>query len=273
MTLAFRFLIAISIVAAIAGSAQAQDVYNFYFQKKGKPAVEKPAEPPQPEKEEEEEYVEEIMEVDSDVLLVPDDWKPHQKRYKKVYVKKPKKVYVAQEKVSSVSADSDEPRGKKRDGRGWEGKLGIGSVIAANHFNTPFGGYELTQSTYVLGATYHMSKYFEVNSELHLPNGEAEANGNTWYGDYHADPQFSIGLGVTPIHLNVFGGEFLAIGIDGGVTVGNESSLDQSSNRVYLGPRLSMNFSDSFSLVYTHRANISGDSDFSTNSLALAYRW
>ncbi len=272
MTLAMRLWIAIIFVVAAAGSASAQDTYNFYFQKKGK-AVEKPAEPePEPEEKVEEEFVEEVMEVDSDVLLVPDDWKPHQKRYKKVYVRKPKKVYVREPKTE-IKAEMEEPKRKSKVGRGWQAKLGIGQVIVDNHFNTPFGGYELAQKTYVLGATYHMSKYFEVNGELHLPNGEAEADGSIFYGNYHTDPQFSIGLGATPIHLNVFGGEFLAIGVDGGVSVGNEGSLDQSSNRVYLGPRISMNFSESFSMIYAYRENISGDSDFSTSSFALAYKW
>lgn len=271
MKLAIRFWFAIILVVATTSLASAQDVYNFYFQKKGKPAVEQPA--PVAQEEEKEEYVEEVLEVDDDVLLVPDDWKPHQKRYKKVYVKKPEKVYVAETQNAVSTELEDEKPKKKKDDRGWQAKLGIGNVRVQNHFNTPFSAYELSQSTYVLGATYRMSKYFEVNGELHLPNGDAEVQDYSIMGNYNAEPQFSIGLGATPIHLNVFGGEFLAIGIDGGVSVGNKNSYDGSNSYIYLGPRLAMNFSESFSLMYTFRRNVSGENDFSTAALALAYRW
>ena len=60
------------------------------------------------------------------------------------------------------------------------------------------------------------------------------------------DPQASIGLGATPIHLNVFGGEFLEIGIDGGVALGNRDNMGTGTGRIYLGPRLAMNFSRNF---------------------------
>ncbi len=271
MTFTKKLWIALGAVASLSGPAQAQDVYNFYFQKKGKQEAEK--QKPQAQQDDgEEEYVEEVMKVDDDVLLVPDNWTPAGQRYRKVYIKKPKMIEVEGANQQVVAAEP-EVKTKDTSGRGWQAKLGIGSVVVGNHFNTPFAQYQLTQKTYVLGATYHMSRYFQVNSELHLPNGEAEANGSTLIGNYHMDPQFAIGLGATPIHLNVFGGEFLAIGVDGGVATGNESGLDRSSNRVYLGPRLSMSFSDTFSLIYSYRKNISGEGEFSTNSLALAYKW
>ncbi len=271
MTFIRKLWIAMAALALLSGPAQAQDVYNFYFQKKGTGKTEKQV-PQPPQEDSEDEYVEEVMEVGDDVLLVPDNWKPAGKRYRKVLVKKPKRIEEV-ESTNQVATIQPEVKSKDKSGRGWQAKLGIGSVVVGNHFNTPFAQYQLTQKTYVLGATYHMSKYFQVNSELHLPNGDAEANGSTIFGNYHMDPQFAIGLGATPIHLNVFGGEFLAIGVDGGVAVGNESGLDRSSNRVYLGPRLAMSFSDNFSLIYAYRKNISGEGEFSTNSLALAYKW
>ena len=145
-----RTWIVMFLVAFLSGSASAQDVYNFYFQKSGKKTEEEKKEEPV-----EEQLVEGVMEVDSDVLLVPDNWQPAQKRYKKVYVRKSPKNTIAEKML--------EPEKPKDPHRGWAAKLGIGAISIGN-YGGMFGG-EVTQQTYVLGATYHMSKYFQVNSE------------------------------------------------------------------------------------------------------------
>ncbi len=260
-----KHILTFLLIGSLSLGAHAEDVYNFYFQKSPKKKAE--VEPPQ---EENSEMVEEVVEVDHDVLLVPDNWQPAQKRYKKVYVKKTEKVYVSES--NEVSTEVEEPK-KKRKERGWSMKLGIGSVNVDQHYNTPYGWGNLQQKTYVVGSSYHMSRYFEVNAELHLPNGDAEEDTYSYGGNYNLDPQFTIGLGATPIHLNVFGGEFLAIGVDGGVTVGNRDSYSDSTSRIYLGPRVEMNFGEKFGLIYSYKNAINSDADFNMHSLALNYRF
>lgn len=271
-------------VGLASGQGHAEDVYNFYFQKspKGKKLEEKSEEAKSVPVAEEENYVEEIMEVDDDVLLVPDNWRPAGQRYKKVYVRKPKTVYVEKKQESSISTKVEEPK-KERNYRGWSASLGIGSMKA--EYDGSYGMWpsreSVSQKTYVLGAVYHMSKYFEVNGELHLPNGDTEgdltssyeANNVSMNSGRELRPQGFIGLGVTPIHLKVFGSEFLAIGVDGGVGIGNSNIGEDSSSRVYLGPRLAMNFSDHFSLKYSAKFAVNTDYDFDTYSLSLVYRW
>jgi hypothetical protein len=270
MTITRRLWGALLFLVFSAQVAGAQDVYNFYFQKK-KPTESQDSFPQTTPSDGE--YGTELVEIDDGDLPATSKKRSGEKYYKRVYVQKAEKTGEAKERVGKVRADLDNENDVDESERAWQVKLGIGSLIVDNHFNTPMSSFQLQQRTYGLGAAYHMSRYFEVNGELHLPNGEAEANGSTFIGNYNADPQLTIGLGATPIHLDVFGREFLAIGIDGGVAIGNESMGMGNSTRVYLGPRLSMNLSDDFSLIYAYRSNVSGDSEFSTNSFTLAYKW
>ncbi len=250
--------------------AQAEDVYNFYFQKSGDKKQDE-----LPNNEQAvliEEPREEIVEVPNDVLLVPDNWQPAQSKKKKVYVRRRDLEKSGRNEVRTSSGDEDSDSNRS----GWSVNLGVGGFSAESY--TYLG--EVTQKTYVIGARYHMSKYFDVNGEFHIANGDYEANGYSIGINDSFGPQALIGLGVTPIHLDIFGGEFLEIGVDGGVMFGDRGDLSTysrqvsaSGNSLYLGPRAAVKFGDHLSMVYAYKKDLDSDTDFSVHSLSLAYRW
>ena len=114
------------------------------------------------------------------------------------------------------------------------------------------------------------SKYFDVHMELQVPDGDAEGG---FYGREKLDPQMAIGLGVTPIHLKLFGRESLALGLEGGVGFGNSPYYGGESRQTYLGPRITLLLTEKLGLVYTYKSNMGGESAFRMRSLAVSYRW
>jgi hypothetical protein len=230
------------IFSMLCVQAQAEDVYNFYFQKKSKPAIEK------------------IEEVKKEAVIPEPPFDEPE----------PLKQNTVQTKVDEVK-----PVEKDKE---WAIRFGIGSMNFGNILqNAVFDGpswASVGQRTYAIGGAYVISRYFEINGELQLPRGESEINySSMWLNSTpDLDAQLAIGLGVTPLHLKFFGGDFLAIGLDAGVAIGNRN-LNGDSTRTYLGPRLTVNFSEKWSLSYAYRAGIESGDDFNMSSLAVGYTW
>lgn len=280
----FKILIALSLLAP---AAHAEDVYNFYFQKSKKQKVE--AEVVEAPEEVEEVLVEEVTVVPEDVLLIPDNWRPAQARKKRYYIKKtapepepepePEPLAQTEPKSNTNTAVVDEPKEEGRGRRGWSMAIGVGTMKfgTANFFEQT-----IVQDVYAVGARYHMSRYFDVNAEVLLPSGNYEYSGYDSISSYYSgnnnggislDPQFNIGLGVTPIHLNIFGTELLEIGADGGVSVGNKYFLNGENSTVYVGPRVGINFGNHFSINYVAKLDTQNDIKYTINTISAGYRW
>lgn len=245
----------------VSRTAHAEDVYNFYFQKNKKKEIEVVAEAPKAEEPVQEEYIE----VPHDVLLVPDNWQPANLETKKYYIKKP-----AQQESNTLSTEPE----KEKEGRsrqGWSMSVGVGTIKIASQVRYYYGLQEVSQDVYAVGARYHMSKYFDVNAEVLAPNGDYQ-HGSWGSLGGSLDPQVNIGLGVTPIHLDVFGGEFFEIGFDGGVSMGNRDYLNDS-NTVYLGPRVSLNIGDHFKVTYAVKLDMDSSTEYTMNTLSVGYAW
>jgi hypothetical protein len=233
------------IFSMLCVQAQAEDVYNFYFQKKSKPAIEK------------------IEEVKKEAVIPEPPFDEPE----------PLKQNTVQTKVDEVK-----PVEKDKE---WAIRFGIGSMNFGNMYR-PFGSGavyqgQLAQRAYAIGGAYVISRYFEINGELQVPRGESETDISIWWHNNYDTPdlapQLTIGLGVTPLHLKFFGGDFLAIGVDAGVAIGNPNEISGNSIRSYLGPRLTVNFSEQWSVSYAYRAGIESGDDFNMSSLAVGYTW
>lgn len=137
----------------------------------------------------------------------------------------------------------------------------------------------------ILG-TYRFNKFVAAEGGFFITTGWQEvskeydkvANGQGFEG--------SVGLSVTPIHLNVFGYELLEVGITGGMmsitkykakekTNGNgETEIDSGdANKiygVYFGPKVAVNITPAIAAVFELK-NVNGLA--STSSLAVRYRF
>lgn len=258
-SLYYRLSLFLLIIGLGLPKAQADDIYNFHFEKKENPK----------------------FEVSEDVLLIPDNWEPS-KGKTRVYVRKQK--VAAQQSLGSLTATAPDIRLPKP--KSWEIKGGFGYMF--------FPG--MAQNAYALSGRYFFNRYFAINSELMLPNGEAVGDGGYSYYAPVADeegntvgysyfekedkigPQVggSIGVGAIPIHMTFLGREFLEVGFDAGVLFGRRPSngynTSGGSSSIYLGTRFDFKFTPSWILSVAAKfdTNYSG---FGHSSFAVGYRW
>lgn len=255
-----RALLLLFFLTLAAFHARGDDTYNFYFKKDPAKKVE--------------------TQDGQKVIVVPDD---SQKKY---YIKRKKQAPVAP--VGST-VHEEKPKKENKDQKKWMMSLGVGSILGRDSL---FGKYK--QATYAVGGRYLINRYFDINGELQLPNGDPEGGyytptyssvdmetGLSSYGGGYQTmdrrkAEGSIGIGVTPIHLALFGSELIEIGVDGGVMFGQRpetaTGVLSSTSSVYFGPRVGVNFNDKFSLNYSYKRDTTHD-DFSHSSLTLGYRW
>jgi hypothetical protein len=276
-------LLAVSILVLmtplLSPVAHGEDVYNFYFQKKPGKNIEAEKEEPLVEDEEDVEVVEEVAEEEPEVLLVPDNWRSGKYKKKKVYIRRNRdREARSEERERGNSGNRNtklvglEKLDKKKR---WAFELGVGGISG---YIGSSNGSTGSQSAYVLGGRYLVSKYFDINMAIYSPTGTMEGGcpeSAGWGGwcDDGFKTRSTIGLGVTPIHLSFFGHQFLEIGLDGGVIMGKvyDGQGREVTTPTYLAPRLGVNFSDKFSMHLSTKISSAVDSTMS--NLSVAYRW
>lgn len=198
----------------------ADDVYNFYFQKEGAAKTQK-----------------EIIEVPvapEETIVEPVQALPK----KKAKSTTPVEGTVVEETVTKTvtkTVEKSAPTKREPYKREWSLRLSSGNLEGeTTSFNFPgdddfndfswMGTHTAQSSSIGIGVTRSFNRYFDINVELlHLDNSSFGNEQIRW----------AIGLGATPIHINIFGRESIRLGLIGGVTGGDESSAV-----VYWGPRL-----------------------------------
>ncbi len=89
------------------------------------------------------------------------------------------------------------------------------------------------------------------------------------------DFQLMLGMGTTPLHFDFLGFNFLELGWDVSFILGDENYLGGNSSVLVWGPRAAINFSSSVSLLLSIQREIerSGGSSIGVTSARFAYRW
>lgn len=238
-----RMLLAISLFFFFEYS-HAEDIYNFYFQKKQnkkeRVKSEKPASPAP---------VVEKIKTQVDV--------PKSKNHKS---------WELQLGVGNVS-----------------GSMPV-SYQGPSTSSGKWGAYHsYIQPMYVLGGKYYFNRYFDVHTNLLLPRGEMSTAATAYNGqefvpvnrDSTLDFQLLLGGGVTPFHFDFLGFTFMEIGAHVGFLMGDENYLGGNSVALMWGPRIGFNFSRSFGLNIEARQELtrSGGSDIFQAALNMGYRW
>ena len=265
-------VVAITFVFFTLRIAQAEDVYNFYFQKGSGP----------------------------ETVIQGAPGNPGQKVVKKKKKKKAEKEVIAEsdeeeeDEVVEQFDDNDMPvnrseyaakperieRGEK--GRRWTLRAGIGAVGSYQSNEEAIGdpstsgagvGYSSGISSFVLGGNYHISRYFDVDGEIHFKDRE-EAE----FSRFTSEVEGSIGIGVTPFHLSLFGKETIRIGAVGGIMSNTEQLYDgyggspntrQHSAMAFIGPRIDLEIYEKLGMQLAVRMN--SREKYYNSSLALTY--
>lgn len=210
-------------VFACSGSAWADDVYNFYFQKWPAPTAP----------------------IDASKTLVPTPTKVDD--VKKDDVKTPEQSKPGDGALNSTTtslATAASPPAPE-EFRRWSIGLGLSRVEDQSTFN---GNLE-TQG-YAFDLEYDFSRYFGLNGELYVSNDTVNA---LWGGPAQISPlhQFdgSLGMVVTPFHIQLFGSNFLSLGFQlGGICQFAGSGINWDG-ALYYGALASVNLTDRISFV------------------------
>ena len=129
----------------------------------------------------------------------------------------------------------------------------------------------LSRRTYVFGARYLLSRFFDLNGEFIYDTG-ANTYGSAaeTYG-----PLLRLGAGTTPIHFTFLGYPFWEWGFEFAGLFGSDKYLAGENMLLMLGHRQSINFTRSISLTFNFNYEIGqwNNSRARTYALKMAYRW
>lgn len=151
----------------------------------------------------------------------------------------------------------------------WEASFGVG-LLRSDSAN----GYymsNVTRKTYVFGARYFFSRFFDVNGEFIYDRGQNEYGGRS---RTHG-PLLKIGGGTTPIHFTFLGYPFWEWGFNFSGLFGSEKYLGGENMLLMIGHSQSFNFTRSLSLTFNLNYEIAqlANPRAATYGLKLAYRW
>jgi hypothetical protein len=244
----FKFCLLTPLILFIfVQTAQAEDVYNFYF-KKSKEATET--------QEEKIEYEDERGKENAQVI----------KEMKEKHTESREK-----ERAARLTARKKRQDRESEDEDSWSVRLGYGrQKIDAN-----FSSDKYIQESFIIGGSYHISDSFALNAEVQLPEGLAEnhiAGASPLMVEW--EPQFLASLSYTPIDFNLSRKSEISLGVDAGVIYGNSEIFLEDNQPFFLGFHSSLSFNRNWSVLYNLRRSINTDQlRFDVNSVALAYRW
>lgn len=251
--------------------ASAEDVYNFYFQKGSGP-----------------ETVIQGAPGDSGQKVVKKKKKPAVAAAETDEVEDDDEQYDDKDLPASrsqyVAESADPQRGEK--GRKWTLRAGVGAVGYTGSGLNPdyvysqdgyYNSYDPYQSnsgigTFVVGANYHWNRYLDMDIELQFMDDEQTKTSN-----FRGPVEASWGLGVTPLHLNLFGRETIRLGAVAGV-IGGTRFVDSDGNAMpaefhtglFIGPRIEVAITDKLGVQLAARFDQSYK-NFYHSSLALTY--
>lgn len=254
--LKFVYLAALAIsFAAVAAFAQqynaGNDTYNFYFQKAPGPQTVVQggqAQQPQP------------TTVIKDGEVVQSAPSP---------VAQPQPIQqAAAQNAAPVQTVAEQANAN----RTWNLYGGIGSVY--HETGSAGGGY--SAKGYSIGLGYNVSKYFGLDataiwadkaSHTQATNSSFQRN-NAWDG--------SLGVVVTPVHIQLFGYDFIQLSALGGLksftksvgSSGGDSLTEVKSAVAYLGPRITVNINPNFGVILENKWAV-GDTVSTQATLAL----
>lgn len=178
----------------------------------------------------------------------------------------------------------ENPEVPKKKYKKWEANLGWGTLAGSVPAAFPLtnnqyysGEWNFSQQLYVLGLKYNMSRYFEAQGSMMIPHGPLDqgTNGIVYVDDGKTavNIQLMFGVGTTPFHFDLFGLEFMELGWDLSVVLTEEKYLGGKTAALVTGPRMAVNFSKSFAVIFSLQRELDRDSSIGVSSARLAYRW
>lgn len=249
-----------ALTALLGSVCQADDVYNFYFEKdKGVKESEI-----QTDDELNQEDIEDVEELRREARRARAKWKAARRKQKS---KKRKSEGFESKTDANVGRDKDKV--KK-----FSVALGVGSI--ESKLTDSFGATtERNQRTFEINGSYFFSKDFDLNLGVILPNGEGEfSDPSRGYSTELTpmSPIVSLGVGTTPIKLLFFkvGGHIGLLNELQQISFGDSGD---SNTAFFIGPKVSMKFSESVKAFFAARYLIADSDRFQSYSFNLAYLW
>lgn len=202
-----------------------------------------------------------------------------------------KKQVSAQKKENSIKAGGQFSV-KDQSYKTWELSAGLGTVsgFATPSVYDPNGNGWVSsglyiQQMYVVAGKWNLSRFFDFHGALGLASGPTEHTSRYIQVQEGADVPdeissnmeslLKVGFGTTPFHFDFMGYDFLELGWDVSLFMGDKNYLGGNSSVLLWGPRGAINFSRSVALILSQQFEMLKDSGASFDSISaqLAYRW